>query len=442
MASSATSTGSPRILGLVVKHIGSLEFMIPLLVDLRERHPGAEIVILLCAHTRSMMLRGSGFYESVARRHAIRIADLCDTVSGRRSVLAPLARMACLHGWSDHVERTSPVGKAAARMEQAGQGFLLKVLETADPAAFVRHFRPDIVLFGNMGAEYPGRQALLDALEDSCGRLFLVPHAPTYYQLDDFVSYDKTRGDVLPARAEYWNNFPHSRPDLRMPAQAGQFHYTGYPGLDAAWLRRCRPAGVPSSRRLKCLFLIRMFTGLGSGRSEKSSPEVYDGEEMARIRDVVAGAINTCGRDVEVIIKPHPANNYRTLAAAFKGSFTGPWRVSYESVYGLLRDCDLVISLWTTALFMPAMAGVPVLLLNSSVQQYIHGRWDVMRDLYTGLQHYLQDPQELPERLSSVLGTVDKQRAEGRPLQGPDVAYLRQYFPEGAMQRCRARLGL
>ena len=86
------------------------------------------------------------------------------------------------------------------------------------------------------------------------------------------------------------------------------------------------------------------------------------------------------------------------------------------------------------------MYGRPVIVLNSSLQQYVHNRWGKLAELYSGLEYYLEDSAQLPQMVGRVcqgLKTVGRRRL---PRETGDVAHLRGFFPDGALSTALKRL--
>jgi len=224
-----------------------------------------------------------------------------------------------------------------------------------------------------------------------------------------------------------------------MPDQKSQFTYVGYPGLDSDWLEmlrggRTRRAGRNGTRR--CLFVVRRFLAKGHARASGDNEYVYDYEEFCRYVRLLTRAIERAPCPVEVVVKPHPSNSFPMVEEALHACGARGWKLSAESIFGLVADIDVVVSLYSTVFFVPAMAGVPTVVLHTSTQDHVN-KWDKAGELYQGFQYYLREPDTLPEVLPGILSQI----SEGDARCGADVEHLRRFYPDGATARAVSLLG-
>jgi hypothetical protein len=124
---------------------------------------------------------------------------------------------------------------------------------------------------------------------------------------------------------------------------------------------------------------------------------------------------------------------------ALEASGIRRWRITHESIYAEVPRCDLVVSLYSTTLLIPAMAGIPVILLHSRIQDVIH-EWEEMKRLYAGLHYYLADPDSLPAVMREVVSGLAA--AAPAAIGEADVRHLREFYPDGALDCCLSRLGV
>ena len=83
-------------------------------------------------------------------------------------------------------------------------------------------------------------------------------------------------------------------------------------------------------------------------------------------------AIKTNKTDIELVIKPHPSNDFQEVRELIAESGLSRWRVEQDSIYATIDESDFIISMYSTAQFIPAMAGLPVMLLHSTTQSILH----------------------------------------------------------------------
>jgi hypothetical protein len=406
----------PHVLLTILKNTSPLDVTLPLLRAIRRRHPAARLSVLYCVLNRARILRDGGFYSAALRRFGVEEHDLGDflNVPGGALVRGLFAR-----SWYD--ERGSRFGA----------------------------LDPNLVLYDNRTlTDVGGREGFYAYFHAARKPTFLLPHAPHHTGTTGFTPF-KDMDDPLPDFAEYWMPFRYDRHWEALPDRKDQFVYVGYPGLDAEWLAwlqgegRTLAGATPTTEGgpLRCLFIIRKFLEEGQPRPPGHDPLIFDHAEFMSYLRLLAEAVKRSGAEIEVIVKPHPSNDYDAVARTFAKSGIPRWRITPESVYANLPNIDMAVSLYSTTLLIPAMAGVPTVLLHSRVQDVIH-QWDEMRAMYTGLEFYLPDPADLPARFPAVVEAAHARRADPVGYSSADVHHLRRFFPDGATDRCYERLGL
>jgi len=427
----------PRILLIIIKNTSTLDYALPLLWKTKEAHPAADVSVLHCSLCRKEILRDSQFHSRTLSASGVLQRDFTDL--SRRSC-EPLGRfwrrVFCWtrHGWSwvPGFERTLARCKSLLAYALLDVQQVLPVLD------------PDVILFDNRTlSQFHRRDLFYDFCERTRRRVVLLPHAPHHTGTTAFTPFNE-RGEALPDYCEFWMPFKFDRSWEKLPERKDQFVYVGYPGLDSEWLAWVQAgAGAGHARPdgpLRCLFIIRKFFDKGERRPPGHDAYAFDYEEFTRYVRLVAEALRRSDREVELVVKPHPSNELRPLERVLRESGIPRWSIARDSIYAEVPRCDLVVSLYSTTLLIPAMAGIPVVLLHSRIQDEIH-RWDEMKQLYTGLRFYLENPEDLPERLGEVVDLARERRRAPDAFVGPDVEHLRSFYPDGAAQRCLERLG-
>ncbi|GAJ00422.1 unnamed protein product, partial [marine sediment metagenome] len=236
-------------------------------------------------------------------------------------------------------------------------------------------FNPVIVLFDHtIMTHFYGREHIYAYLASLKPRVVLLPHAPHHSSTTAFAPFGE-EGEELPDYCDFWMPFKFDRTWEKVPGKKPQFAYVGYPGLDTEWLEKLtsddhphltgKPRASRSEEPLRCLFVVRQFLTKGQTRKPVLHDFVYDYDEFLYYLNLVGTALKNAGVDIELIVKPHPSNDFQTLKDVFSESGIPNWRITHEPTYALLSVCDFVISLYSTVLLIPAMAGIPVVLLNS-----------------------------------------------------------------------------
>ncbi len=443
----------PRILLIVIKNTSALDYTVPLLWKIKRVNPQADVSVLYCTLSQKTILRKSRFYSDVLSQCGIPEYDFADFLEDPYVRVRGLCRRVFSKSNWDSTPlqrfRHPLLRKPLRRMQRAlarteafftGKAVVQQVLPSLDP---------DIVLFDNRSVTaFHGRDYFYDHFARMKKKVVLLPHAPHHTGVTAFTPFDE-RGERLPDYCEVWMPFKFDRSWHKLPEKKSQFVYVGYPGLDSEWLAWLQSDDNPvKSRRqhrsdpskpLQCLFIIRKFLEEGQSRPPGHDAYIFDHKEFVYYLDLVGDALRQADADIELIVKPHPSNDFPSVSRVFQASRIPRWRIAHDSIYEILPCCDFVISLYSTTLLIPAMAGIPVVVLHSRIQDEIH-QWEEMKQLYTGLCFYLDNPDALPDRLNQVVEISRGRNEPGTAAWTTDIEHLRRFYPDGAMQRCLNRL--
>jgi hypothetical protein len=165
----------------------------------------------------------------------------------------------------------------------------------------------------------------------------------------------------------------------------------------------------------------------GAVRPRALDPYIVDYQDVFGPLSALAQSLKELGQDVELVLKPHPANNYSVLAADMLHSGFSDWRISNESIYPLLSEVDIVVGLFSTVLLVPAMAGIPTVLIRTELQNVVHSEWPLLEEMYTGMEYYVSDLKELTVIIRSALEKLES------GVDSEDAVRLRYYFPDRAV---------
>jgi hypothetical protein len=447
-----------RVLQIVVKNTSTLDVTLPVLGKLREQ--GAEITVLYCAMNRVQILRKSSFYSSVVAMNGGRELDYSAFLKRRYSWLGwPLRRVFSaapadkLHlremfrafqaassgrGWlafASHAMR----GHGLRTVLRGLLGSFLSKCERVltphlvDLTFILPRLDPDVVLFDSRKIkEFVGWSDFLAFFEASRTPVVLLPHAPHYRNpTGEFSPFHE--GEALPEYCHHWSPMRYGEPERAVGAVAERIERLAYPGLDADWLEflkhRVQPSPESGPKPIQCLFIIRRYVPEGEARAPGLDPFIVDYADFKGPLEALSDAVDSSGMDVEVVIKPHPSNDYHILRSDLARSSLKRWRISDEPVYVELATADLVVSLFSTILLVPAMAGVPTVVVETALQRHVHEEWPVLEDLYGGMQYYVSDLADLSGVISTIL--------EVGPAGASSTAaeHLRGFFPDGASAR-------
>lgn len=440
-----------KILLIVVKNTSAIDYALPILWKIRRAHPEANLAVLYCAISRNKILRKSRFYSSVLKECAIPQYDFADFLKQPYSMLGGFWRsIFSASNWD--LTPGDFMGSPYRRL----RGLALRALKKAESflgrAVDIEHIlpalNPDVVLLDNRSeTRFYGREHFFEYFKRAAKKIMLLPHAPHHTGTAAFTPFDE-RGERLPDYCEYWMPFKFDTPWVHIPEKRQQFMYVGYPGLDNEWLDWLktkssgirREAASKNAGLLRCLFIIRKFLEKGETKPPGHDEYIFSHEEFSRHLGILREAVARAGTAVEIVVKPHPSNNYEAVRAAMEASGIPLWSISHEPIYAHVNSIDYVVSLYSTTLLIPAMAGIPVFLLKSRIQDEIH-KWLEMKNLYSGLHFYLENPAELVARFPEVAKTIIAGGNE-RAVWRADTQHLRNFYPDGALGRALERLGL
>ena len=447
--------GNPKILLIVVKNISALDYTVPLLWRIKQENPQADVSVLYCTLSRKKILRKSRFFSDILSSCGIREYDLADFLQEPYVKLRGLWRR--VFSKSDHDSspwqrfQHTPLRKVIRLMEHVPKLIERFLIGKVKVQRILPSLDPDVILFDNRTVTaFHGRDYFYDYFAHTRKKVILLPHAAHHTGTTAFTPFDE-QGERLPDYCEFWMPFRFDRSWEKLPERKSQFAYVGYPGLDSEWLAWLQSAGKQpkadsrrrpdSTRPLQCLFVIRKFLNEGESRLPGHDAYIFDYDEFTYFLNLVGDALRQAGVDIELVVKPHPSNDFRALSELLDASGIPRWRITPDPIYAQLPHCDFVISLYSTTMLIPAIVGIPVLLLHSRIQDEIH-QWDEMKQLYTGLHFYLEDPEDLRVRIKEVVEIVSEKRQTRGTLWKGDIEHLRYFYPEGATQRCLDRLGV
>jgi hypothetical protein len=217
------------------------------------------------------------------------------------------------------------------------------------------------------------------------------------------------------------------------PLSKDQFYYVGYPGLDRKSLEFLNPIyDGNAKRKLRCLFIIRKFV-----RNNRDD-WVFDYEEFMQIAWATIDSLRKTGIEITLVVKPHPSNDFKEVEDVLFLLGYDDFEITYESIYEVIPQCDFVISISSTVMLIPAIYGLPVIFLNSSVKKTWE-RWKPMKDLFSDLQFYVEDLKDLDDTVNKVVSALED-GISLKNLTEKDVQHFREFIPDDSLDLCMGRL--
>jgi len=432
-----------KLLLLMIKNTAVLDFVTPLFWKAKEKNLSLDIKILYCGLSHKQILRKSKFYTQEFNKQGVKQYDYASFLKFPFSLLSSFVRRIYANSRFDRVEWVSDLNRILPPLKI---GFILinflnklkgSFLSRVNYKWLFKFFDPDLILMDHtIIRNFPGAEYVFEYFEKEKKKIILLPHAPHHSSTKAFTPFSKDKD--LVDYCEYWMPFKFDKTWKVAPKKKKQFQYSGYPGLDLDWLKYIKAGRKSINKPLKCLLIVRKFLGPGV-KLQKRQEYIYNYKEFTKLLEQISRVINQNQIEVELIIKPHPSNDFNELNQVLSESNLKNWQISYEPVYSLVNKIDMVISLYSTTLLIPAMAGIPVILLHSSKQTFSH-KDKVMKKLYTNLSFYARDKRNLLKVYNEVVNSISTNRKELSSKIENDIKHLRLFFPKKAAERCLKRL--
>lgn len=440
-----------KILQIVTKNTSTLDYLLPILWSLRRAYPKDSVAILCCASNKKQILRGSHYLPIFFKAHHIELFDYADFLKVQSPLFQRFWRWLFQKAPNDHFSlldlkaaRLHPLTLFSVLLER----FLLLLEKIIGPYLvalpdILPQLSPDLVFFDQQTTTrgFFGRPYFKEYVERSKTKIVLVPHAPHFIgpteEYHPYYDENRTFGEFC----DFWRPFERGTPWDGSPYQEGQFPFIGYPGLDDDWNTFLfKSSAKQRGGKLKCLLIIRKFLPRGLSRPENFDPATFNYDEMLDYLEQIARAAEHSEYEVEFIVKPHPSNNFGMLVEIFQRSGLKHWSISHEPLYALLPSIDFVVSIFSTSILIPLLADIPLVLVNSKLQDYVHQRWKVLEEIYKGLEFFVEKPSEFSSSFQQALQIALLRRNATQDLRSRDAIYLRHYFPDGAIRRSMHRM--
>lgn len=373
-----------RIAAITFRKFSQVEYILPLLAEIRRRDPQAEINYFFCGGPESVVFNKETFFRKYLEKLRVKCEDTDSLKTVKRSWYdsaffskvrswVNTRRGIDLHGFDQklarkvhHVHYAQSVRDRLASQLRDRKKFLKKHrIEIQNFIIRLRQVRPDIIVLDHKSALYtwPALAAFLEYVNSHHVRVIVPPETCFRGFLYNFA-------DALPkslrAKFEYW--FPYAESGLFPEKTAGRAdcHYLGAPPLDGNWIDSLKTQlPTKSDRPLRCAYVIRKFMAPGASERKKQIGDITYELFLEQTRTVLR-TLEKVG-DFHLIIKPYPSMDPSLVVQACQDLKFDRFTIIYDCTYAYLGEVDLVITEFTTASFPFVAAKVPVLLLGHSV---------------------------------------------------------------------------
>ena len=410
---------------LIIKNTAPLDFIFPILYEISETYPNIQCKVLYCDLSKYRYIRKSKYYTEKFHSFGIKEFDYISFLPKTNFIQREILRKMLSKSPKDSNHYSKQFKKLLSRMEE-------KLYSRISFSNIIGCLAPKVILLGNTESKNrPGVKEILENIYNERIQTFLLPHAPHHRNTEIFTPFFKERGWFLPEFCEYWKPFRFDHPENLFSEQKKQFYYVGYPGLDSRWLEKLKAIQPyrPNTKR-RILFIIRRFTEKNSNIPNSVTTEdfIYGYQEVLAICLKIENVVKKTFADYEITVKPHPSNDYTSINKLIKTAKLRHWKITYEPIYNAIGKTDLIISMYSTTHLIPAMAGIPVIILASSIQS-VAERDPYIKELYRGMQFALEDNEQLSEVIKKFNDNeVDKSIAL-------DKNHIRRFYPDRAIYR-------
>ncbi len=420
-----------NILLLVNKAISELDFAIPLLWKIKKEIPETNISVVYLTINKKKITREGYFYSRLLTSFGIDEYDFSDFISRKDTYFIKVIKKLHNTSWADlqHLSEYK-VNKFSLTRIPRGVARLLEnlVCMRIDYSSIFNRFKPDITLFAHRGYPFPGKKNLIDYLYRYKNKVILYPHGSFISNGRDYLHFSEKENNEqkpLPEFCDYWYSLAKDETAKHYPLNAKQMHCVGYPGLDSEWLRYIKQNFVNDYHQndeIRCLFIIRKFVSGPPGYGELK----YD--EFLTILGNVTRAFKRSGKNIKIIIKPHPANDYVGFEKIMKRIGYINWTLTHEPIYHAITQCDCVIAVPSTSILVPVMYGLPVMVINCSVMQQFEKEWWFMTKLFSGFKYFV-NTSEVENKTVKYLEYVKKSQINIDSKNDSDeIRFFRKFF--------------
>jgi hypothetical protein len=154
-------------------------------------------------------------------------------------------------------------------------------------------------------------------------------------------------------------------------------------------------------------------------------------EEVLDILTSLADCFKKLNLNIELVIKPHPQNDFNSIKKMMNCIDCSKWSITYEPIYQELVKNDLFVSVPSGITLIPALYGKPVILINCSVKKLFE-RWSVTKEIFSGARFYVDDLSQLEDVVGRVIDCVERDK----DCVCKEREHYREFFPDGSLGNC------
>ncbi|MDD3375235.1 MAG: hypothetical protein PHY73_05885 [Candidatus Omnitrophica bacterium] len=410
----------------VLKATSELDFFVPLIWGIKKRDWDVDVQVIYLSFNKDNILRETQFYSSTLKQLGVREYDLSDILRPAFAILKPLIRR-----WNRTSLWDTP-NTLGGKFQRIFWKIGKKICELfIDLKGHLDCLNPSIVFFPIRSFSAPGVDQFLSYAYEKKKPVVLFPHGT--FGSTGFQSLYFGKEEGLPEFCYYWYPFPLEETIDRYPQFHERIQFSSYPGNDASWIDFLKTQHSKQGEHLRVLFVIRKF-----GRSENAAQtdSTLTADEFKKTLSAVVQAMKQA--QAQLVIKPHPQNNYEAVKEIMKEFDYDDWIITYEPIYAESLQADIVLSFGSTTVTIPSLQGKPVILFNDSIaQEFLE--WEGSRKVFEGLVYQLNDIYEFQTTFIEVCCLVRDPELLC-VYQEKALTYFRNYYSAAAINNCLAFL--
>jgi hypothetical protein len=438
-----------RYLFTVNKATSEIDFFLPLIWKLKQERPDIIIFILFLGFDKKKILRESSFYLNQFKKIGVNIFDFYDFSSiAKQLIFRVFNKLSPGSRWDiQHLSKYSN-GKNKLNLKAFLNALNKKIedylAQTLDFDKLFSYFNPNIVFHALRSYQYPGREEFVKNIYVNNVRVILYPHGPFISNGVDYIppfsEREKDSQAPLPNFCEYWHSLKQEKTKEHFPAIQDRIFCVGYPGLDSEWLQYLRNELVAkknpveqtdSAKKIRCLFITRKF------QKNATDYGVMQFEEFMDIVNSLVSLINQNSNNIELIVKPHPSNDFKGITKLMNDSGVKDWKISYEPVSVEAARSDLVVAVPSTSIIGPVLLGIPVIVLNCSIIDQFNDAWSFMKYFFSGFQYFANDLNEFRHIFSTLINELSNNKKSSN---SKEIEFYRNLFPDRSFIQCIGRI--
>jgi hypothetical protein len=412
-----------KALSIIIKTTSSFDTLLPI-VEYSKKEDMIEWSVLTWRFNKNNVLNNTEFSKSYLEASGINLFDLPEVISNKNMLLKLLNLL------------SKQDNRLLKFLYKATLKIFDKVLQnTINPQEIIDSFSPDVILLDHRSDKSRGWVTNLPKyLSKIRTPVILMPHAPHHTSTDRFTPVLDT--NPIPSNFEYWMPFKFDQYWRAKPELKEKFFYSGYPGLCSAneWLKLDSQPRI--NNQPKVLFIIRKFFP----KRIKSIPKGHDAFaflycEFEEMLNNLIQQLKIVFNEFEIDIKPHPSTDQNLLSKMIKKYNCKNISVNIrdESIYNVINDYDIFISLYSTTLLIPILAGKPTVVINTRIQDEFKKEPHI-NQLYKNLSFYTHNNYELNKALVRIGNNHFHEDIK------KDQSHIKSHFVSESPRHCTERI--